>query len=568
MAEPKKPTESFLGVPSLDKDRHGYGVNSEGVLCLNESDDKGNLKPRWICDGYARISEEMRRDNGDAVFIIEGRGAKDGHIFKFEMNAYDFSESRKLRGKLTAQFGASNQLGGLSSNVIQEISRDIKKFHLIETPRWVNGKAAVTGLDLIPHLRYAANPRVPVDVSTGNLSDAQKSLSDLLTSWDPKLTTVAYAAILGAPIVARWYPGDRFGLFIRGLTGMGKTEFLKNAMGTFGQGYLNEDNLMRRGAGSTTNALMKIAATSGFLPFLTDNYKPLKRDDEANLIGMIQAVLEGSDKARLTSDSEFKESLKFACTLLITGEDFPLESSTMARCLVLDWSPIHSPARLSNAQNLAHNLPALGREWFTWLSANEATIEAILEDFESQRSKLYKELVVLENAVNPGRLSTNLTLLRSIWKVALECPALAEVLEPHDHDFEEGIEMLIKRAPAETIAANEAVDFVDTLNELIGTGRAKLAPNDGFNISGRSDIVGWIRPDGEVCIFPKTARNLTNLVAPTLQKISANSLYKQLDERGFIETDEAKGERTLIRKFNGKASRVLVFKKGMIGGDQ
>jgi hypothetical protein len=154
-----------------------------------------------------------------------------------------------------------------------------------------------------------------------------------------------------------------------------------------------------------------------------------------------------------------------------------------------------------------------------------------------------------------------------IWNAALKCPSLAEVLTEFNSDFEEGINSLMRRAPAETIAANEAVDFVDTLNELIGTGRAKLV-SDGDDITGVKDVVGWIRDDGEVCIFPKTARNLTNMVSPTMQKVSANSLYRQLDERGYIETEtNAKGnlERTLVRKFNGETRRVLVFKEGIMG---
>jgi hypothetical protein len=113
--------------------------------------------------------------------------------------------------------------------------------------------------------------------------------------------------------------------------------------------------------------------------------------------------------------------MKFACTLLITSEDFPIESSTMARCLVLDLSPIHNPGRLTNAQGLAHNLPALSREWLTGLSSNDAAVRAVFKDFDNSRSELFKELVVNENAVNPGRLSSNLTLLlligRSLWNV-------------------------------------------------------------------------------------------------------------------------------------------------------
>jgi hypothetical protein len=570
MVEQQETPNAYPGVPLFEKDKPGYGVKPDGSLFLNETGDDGKLRSHWISDGYARISEEMRRENGDAIFIIEGRGAKDGHTFKFEMDAFGFADGRKLKGKLTAQFGAINQVGGLKSDVIQQLSHDVKRFRLIETPQWIGGKAAVQGLDLLPNLRYVSNHWVPVNVAGGDLSDAQQSLRDLLPSWDPKLTTVALTTVLGSPLVARWRPGDRFGLGLRGTTGVGKTEFIKNAMAIYGQGYLVEDNLMKWGEkGSTTNALMKVAATSGFLPFLTDNYKPLKKDDESNLVGLIQAILEGSDKARLTSDSEFKESLKFACTPLITGEDFPMESSTMARCIVLDWSPIHSPARLTNAQGLAHNLPALGREWLKWLSENSSTVELIFKDFETSRTELYKELVVSSDAVNPGRLSSNITLLRLTWKVALKCPVLAEVLTEFNDAFEEGMDYLTRSAPEETTAANEAEDFVDTLTEIIGSGRAKLV-SDGTDITGVKDVVGWIRNDGEVCIFPKTARNLTNMVSPIMQKLSSSSLYRQLDERGYIKTKKEneegieRTERTLVRWFNGKSCKVLVFNRGII----
>jgi hypothetical protein len=218
MTETEEISKTFPGVPVLSKE-YGYGVATDGCLWLMKANNKGDLKPHWVCDGYARISEEMRRENGDAVFIIEGMGAKDSHEFRFEMDAKEFAEGKKLKQKLTAQFGACNQVGGLKGEVIQQISLDIKKFRLIETPRWLDGKAAVPGLDLIPNLRYAANSRIPVNVDGGSLSEAQQSLVDLLASWDKKLTTVAYAALLGSPVVARWYPGDRFGLVIRGLTG-------------------------------------------------------------------------------------------------------------------------------------------------------------------------------------------------------------------------------------------------------------------------------------------------------------------------------------------------------------
>jgi hypothetical protein len=556
--------KSLTDVPEFTKDHFGYGIVPDGSLFLRKYEDDDNPKVDWVSDGYAQIVEEMRRGNGDSVFIVAGRCAKDGHAFRFEMTAYDFAEARKLKGKLTAQFGACNRVGGLTGDVIQQISLDVKKFSLIETPRWLDGKPAVPGLDLIPDLKYGTNSWVPVDVGGGDLSEAQTGLKYLLSSWDRRLTTIVLAGILGSPIVARWYPGDRFGEVLRAMTGSGKTEFVKHAMAVYGKGYLNEENLMRWGAGSTSNACMKVAATAGFLPYLVDNYKPLKKDDPAQLILLIQAVLEGSDKARLSSDSELKDSAKFACTLIITGEDFPEESSTMARCIILDWSPILDSNLLTQAQSLAHNFPTIGKEWFTWLSENLGKIEGILKDFETKRQDYYREIIVSFGGINAGRLSTNLALLDLIWEIALECPALAEVLNEFTQDFQKGIHDLLMRSPKEIISSNEAEEFVSTLNELIGTGRAKLV-TDGTGIRDQKDVIGWIRSDGEVCIFPKVARKMVETVASTQQKVSSLTLYKQLDERGYIKSEIKDGniERTLSRKFNGKANRVLVFKQGI-----
>jgi hypothetical protein len=552
------------GVPAFTKDRIGYGTVADGSLFVRKRGENGKAEVDWVSDGYAQIIEEMRKENGDSVFVIQGKCAKDGHAFKFEMNAYDFAEARKLKGKLTAQFGACNRVGGLTADAIQQISLNVEKFRLIETPRWLDGKPAVPGLDLIPNLKYATNSWVPVNVGGGDLSEAQQGLKKLLSSWDKKLTTIVLAAILGGPIVARWFPGDRFGVVLRAMTGNGKTEFAKHAMAVYGKGYLDEENLMRWGAGSTGNACMKVAATAGFLPYLVDNYKPLKKEDPSQLILLIQAVLEGSDKARLSSDSELKDSAKFSCTLIITGEDFPEESSTMARCIILDWSPIHDSSLLTQAQRLAHNFPAIGKEWLTWLSENQGIVEGILKDFESKRRDYYGEIIALFGGINAGRLSTNLALLDLIWEIALRCPALADVLSEYEQDFESGIRDLLIKSPREINASNEAEEFVSTLNELIGTGRARIV-SDGTYFEDLKDVIGWARADDEICIFPKVARKMVETVASTQQKISALTLYKQLDERGYIKTEVKDGnkERTLTRKFGGKANRVLVFKAGI-----
>lgn len=107
---------SLQVVPVFSEDKLGYGVMPDGSLFLRENGENGKTRVEWIADGYATISEEMRRENGDSVFTIVGRAAKDGHTFQFEIDAYDFAEGRKLKGKLTAQFGACNRVGKLNGD--------------------------------------------------------------------------------------------------------------------------------------------------------------------------------------------------------------------------------------------------------------------------------------------------------------------------------------------------------------------------------------------------------------------------------------------------------------------
>jgi hypothetical protein len=102
VAEERK---SFPGVPEFTRDHFGYGVMPDGLLFCRENGENGTPKVEWISDGYAHIVEEMRKENGDSVFIIEGLGAKDGHVLRFEISAYDFAEGRKLKGNVHARLG-------------------------------------------------------------------------------------------------------------------------------------------------------------------------------------------------------------------------------------------------------------------------------------------------------------------------------------------------------------------------------------------------------------------------------------------------------------------------------
>lgn len=537
----------------------GYGVDVDGIIYNKKLNKKGKQIKVPICDGFARISAETRRENGDAIFTITGRGSEDSYTFSFDMPAEDFADPRKLSGKLTAQFGACNVVGGLSGPIIQRISRNIKKLKLITHPQWIDSKAAVPGLELIPNLKFNLHPRVPVDVSGSSIDEAEKCLQDLLEAWSLQDTTIAFTAILGAPVIARWFPDDRFGLALRGMTGSGKTEAIKNLMSIYGRGYLSEANILKWGEGGTVNALLKTAALAGFMPWLVDNYKPIKQGSSQALISMVHAVLEGGEKLRLNRNADFREAQGFSCTPIITGEDFPEEASSLARVLVVDWSPIQDVNKLTNAQILSENLPAIGKAWLTWLSLHSEEVDEAKKTFARDRAECVAALAE-GGCVNAGRTGTAIALLKFVWSLASKCPELSDILRHCKEDFEEGLYKLEGRVSQETAEAVEAEKFVESLQEIISSGKGRITQK--WEV-GRPDTcpnaIGWIEEDGSVCIYPRMAKDIIRRMNNYEgQDLSGKVLYRQLFDRGHIYRE--KDRYTLPRWVNGHTVRVLVFR--------
>lgn len=558
----------------LCSSKTGYCVTGEGKVVDRVKTDEGGLVNKPIADGYALIREELQRPNGTMMYLVEGRGA-DGHTFSFHIDASDFGDERLLRRALAARFGSKNVVSGLAGDIIKRITLDAEKYRLADVPSWIDGKAAVPGMK-IPGVRYVLSPKCPAHVGGGNLADGIKCYQKLIEAFDSKQATIALMPVFGSPVIAQYLPDDRFAVMIYGVTGTFKTSFVMLSTGIYGLGYLDESNLQKWGMGGTTNAHMKAAAVSGMLPVLYDNYKPLTYKDAPSLVGLIHAIVEGSDKNRLNKDSEFQESLAFHCIPIVTGEDFVDEASTLARCVSFEWRGC-DPKILTEAQALQNNLPAVGKEWLTWLQDNPDKIKAAVAGFEGIRQEYIEKIKSSNNNINVGRIASNLAVIKVVWNIALLCPVTEAIFKGHEKDFEDGIAELLSVTPSSLSETSEAEIFVTALRELISSGRARVVNVDRGawrEEIGRSSApeIGWIK-EGELCVYPDIARKLVREIAPTTQHISNKTLYKQLDERGYIQADVEGGQRkrTLKRTHpirTGHVPRVLVFDVGVLKGEE
>jgi len=539
----------------------------------------GEINVDLICEGYAFISEETRDERGEAEFTIEGRGAVDGHQFKFDISGRDFSDPRTLRAALVAHFGASNRVMGLKGDVIQSLSLGVVKKRLITKPGWLGNRLVVPGLEAYDDLKLRISNAIPADVSGGDVETGLRALRLMLEAWHEVILPLT--AVIGSPLVAKYMPDDRFGILLTGMTGMMKTEMMRHCMAIYGNGYLKESNIVRFGEGATANALMKLAADSGCLPFFVDNYKPIKKDDPARLVSLIHAVLEGSEKRRLTKEAEHREANEFSTTLLMTGEDLPTEASTLAR--VLPVSVEHQPVldKVTELQAIAEHLPAVGRLWCQYLTSAEID----LSTWRTKRQELVK-LAKESGGINPGRIGTTAATLWFIWKTALQSP-LGEVLREFNDRFEAELQRLIVNSAQLTAEFTDAERFVDALRELIATGRVKIENDITIRRSHSDDdsefeedfrVVGWMtsgrRTPEDPIIEPKSVYIYPDIAFSEVKRytgfepsVSKRTLYRQLDELGYLIVKRSGNyaERLVSVKMYGKQVRVLRFKPEALG---
>jgi hypothetical protein len=342
-------------------------------------------------------------------------------------------------------------------------------------------------------------------------------------------------------------------------------------MAIYGAGFLSEETLLRWGEGATNNAMLAIASACGCLPTGIDNYKATQRDGASKFVSVVHTILEGRERERLNRNAELRETREYASTLLVTGEDLPEEASTVARLLPVEWSTPPNFDKLTELQAIANHLPAVGRLWCGHLSS---IAELPIDAWKASRSKLVN-IAKEAGAINPGRIGTTVAILKLVWMMALSSP-LGEVLKDYSSDFENGLVSLIKNTAEAAEDATEASQFVDTLKELISSGRCIILDrvHTGQELT-LPNVIGWRLKDpdpnaGGVAILPRLAMDAVRRVTgpqTMAQEIGPKSLYRQLQEAGLVAEGSGKGQRLAVKRAGSKTVRVLVFKPDTLMDD-
>lgn len=468
--------------------------------------------------------------NKKTEYCFKGIGARDKRQVCFTMPAEDMAVHAKFKAAVINAFGAENRFGKLTYPIVQECSKNRRLKTRIEVPCWRDGKALMPGMNT-DGIEYKLPSQIPATVRDGDLAEAvivlQKAM--IINKWTPLLIT----AILGAPVFARWFKAERFGLGIWGLTNSLKTSTVCALMSVWGLGYMDGPTLKSGRAGTTAYAATVIFAAAGFLPQILDNVKTVDPRDAIDYIGTINAVLEGNSKNQGTKDGSLKESMEYCCTPIVTGEVRPQETATTSRVPAIQWDGVNANILLE-VQTGASSLPVIG---YRWLKHLETITKIDRYEFDAYRSMKRDEFVRAGHQV-AGRTATTYSMLKLVWSM-LEVSPFGEVFRENEKRFIEALDELAKTQGENTSEETEAARFVAGVKELMA-GRPELFQDStGMNIGPK--LIGKIMyeikskglPDG-VWLLPIETLNELGKIKTFTQIPTVKSMTEALDQAGIL----------------------------------
>lgn len=578
-----KPSSATVARHSWKK---GYFVKDDGRTYLGSYDDGGKETEEHVSSGYAFISailDDYEQNPPERYYVIKGKTVSGKAEFETTVKISAFVGNNASR-KILMNLWAEDDLGDMSISVMKALSpRPVPHIRIMVRPAWVGGYELVAPGLTDDNTKFMYSRKVNVDFSAvGDVSAGKEAIRKGLLAFDTKNTVMLFNTIIGAPVVAKLWPGDRYGLFIQAQTQWKKT----TAAMLFANmcGPLTEVNLVRWGDGATSNATEHIAANTGPFVFLLDNYKQYTDKDPGNLQKFIHAVVEGTEKDRLRSmNSEISlgQSTEYQCTPIITGEQYPgSDAATRSRIIVVNWTDVKNLEYLTEAQAHLADINAFGKAWFKWLNSDDGIIATLgyEKKFDEYRLKYIKKSV---DSSSSGRIASNAAVVALVWEIFKQWPEAQTKLndgqslaEEFTTAMENAIDAHIIEAQRELSEQLDGQKFIDWLIAKIFTGKYYLTGR-AVGVSYKenySELIGEFKPADtrenrdkpEVFIRPEV---LSATLLPAWQrdsngtKTDRKALLRQLVSLGYIKYDDKNQAFTMLRTIDKKQQRVHVFLK-------
>jgi len=514
------------------------GLIMKVVVRKNQETEETFQALQEISECALRIDTETVA-NRKTEYTFRGIGAIDKREVCFILPAEDMAVHVKFKAAVINAFGAKNRFGKLTYPIVQDCSKNILFKTRIEVPCWKDGQPLLPGREF-PGIEYSLPAQIPARVYDGDLAKAMNILRQamMINQYAPLLI----ATILGAPVFARWFKSERFGLGIWGLTNSMKTSTICALMSMWGTGYIDGPTLKSGRGGTTTYASTVIFASAGWLPQLLDNVKTVDPRDAIDYIGTINAVLEGSSKNQGTKDGGLRDSMEYYCTPIVTGEVRPQETATTSRVPAIQWEGVDANLLLEVQSNVSI-LPVIGFSWLEHLSMVKGVDRATFTEYRAMK----RDEFIKAGHIVAERTATIYSLLKLVWSM-LEVSPLGEVFRENEEQFIESLDDLARTQGQNTDEETEASRFIAGVKELM-IGRPDLFQDQTLMNVGPK-IIGKIMPENKekglpegVWLLPiETLSELGKIKAftqiPTVKSMSealdqARLLVRQGDERKY-----------------------------------
>jgi hypothetical protein len=531
----------------------------------------GGRTDKPVADFEAHISEEITLENGDRLYGIEGQTVHGRH-FEVDVEASDFESSRDLKAHIGAAAGAKAAVhASMSKHLapsIKLLSNGVEEKMRYRRTGWSPKGFLMPGRDF-EGVEIEVEGDMPYHWADGEADEgkAREALEGLIEAIEPRATLPALAFLFTGPLVR----GDlrkrvkRYGFFVRGQTGTLKTSWTQAAMSLWGPGWIEDENLIKFGEGTTSNAAITLASAAHDAVFYLDNFKPNTGRGGRDLVGFIHNVVEGGEKRRLNRNSQLQERRDLRTWPIMTGEDLPdTDSAMLARMLSVEF-----PARddagwndaLDAAQTHHEHLPLAMRTWIEWLEGEGADVaEEVMEGYSDRVDKWSRHLKSeCPMAVNPKRTAQNMAANTLAFDVLTQSP-LGDVFEGYRAEYQKAMaDTVTNDMGAYTATSLEADRFLKGLSEMWATGRVlllhrgqqKVQPDD-------QNVVGWYDDDGIYLSLDAAMKEVDRFYDRQggLQGISNKALCSQLQSLDVIASQGS--NRTTIQKWiEGKNRRVL-----------
>ena len=500
------------------------GIAPDGTVQMVVTDAKGNIEFKWVSDCAIGICTETQEDSR-TEFVFAGKGAKDGRKVLFTADASDMADARKFKSLLINNFGARNRVGKIDFETAQRLSRNTIMKERVTVPRWRKNIPLVPGVGLANDVEFRLAQQTPAAVYEGDIGTAKELFRDMLRL--RRYSPLVLTTILGAPVLARWFKNDRFGIALWGKTGSNKTTIAQLFTAIYGLGYLDDRTLLKHGKlGATQVGALEALLNAGILPRIIDNVKATDQKDAMAYVAIIQAIMEGGEKLRGVKVGGLRHTNEYLVTPIVTGEIKVSEASTSARMLNLSWDKTQDTAKLTCIQERTEYLPVIGYHWLRYLAA---TNHDLRQGFDQARAKL-AAMYAARGYVNPGRLANIYCLLRGIWTLIEDGP-FGDIAREHQDAFVEALNEAIEAQGLEVTAETEIARFLAAIANLRAS-RPDLfmvgeLPSGSDRIIGRENDLGLF-------LFPEETLALLKQMGVFTQVPSESSITKSLKEDGYL----------------------------------